>query len=196
MNRHLIIGRFGKADRVQVSASNGEVVTQLDFVVAKRRLEHDIGGSLDGLAKIGIFPSEVGVDLLVFAAHVQAADTRISRASESQDAGTREIRLVVPVSDPARWNAAIPVLQRILNFLTGDRWTVGFRPRPGGFQRTVSKKPAQLIPAPFDSLALFSGGLDSLIGAIDALEHGQTPLLISMQEMARPATPKISFSAH
>lgn len=179
MNRHLIIGRFGKADRVDIPAANGEVVTQLDFVVARRRLEHDIGSSLDGLAKIGIFPSEIGVDLLVFAAHVQAADTRISRASESQDAWTREIRIVVPVSDPARWNSAILVLQRILNFLTGDRWTVGFRPRPGGFERTVSKKPAQLIPPPFDSLALFSGGLDSLIGAIDTLEQGRTPLLIS-----------------
>ncbi|GLS32583.1 hypothetical protein SAMN04488498_14819 [Mesorhizobium albiziae] len=32
---------------------------------------------------------------------------------------------------------------------------------------------------PFDDLALFSGGLDSLIGAIDALEDGRTPLLIS-----------------
>ena len=32
---------------------------------------------------------------------------------------------------------------------------------------------------PFNDLALFSGGLDSLIGAIDTLEAGRTPLLIS-----------------
>jgi hypothetical protein len=36
-----------------------------------------------------------------------------------------------------------------------------------------------LVEPQFDDLALFSGGLDSLIGAIDALEAGRTPLFIS-----------------
>lgn len=179
MRRHLIVGRFGNSDETEIPSASGEVVTRLEFVVAKNRLEHDIGSSLDGLAKIGVFPSEIGLDLLVLAAHAQAADTRISRSTESQDGWTREIRLVVPVSDPARWNTAIPLLQRLLNFLTGDRWTIGFRPRPAGFEKAVHRKLPQLIPAPFDRLALFSGGLDSLIGAIDSLEQGETPLLIS-----------------
>lgn len=179
MRRHVIIGRFGNADRVGIPTANAEVATRLEFVVSKRRLEHDIGSSLDALSKIGVFPSEIGLDLLVLAAHVQAADTRISRITESQDAWTREIRIVVPVSEPARWNAAIPLLQRLLNFLTGDQWTIGFRQRPAGFEQAVHKRPRQLIRPPFDSLALFSGGLDSLIGAIDTLEQGRTPLLIS-----------------
>jgi hypothetical protein len=179
MRRHLIVGRFGSSDGADVPIANGEMSTQLEFVVAKRRLEHDIGSSLDDLSKVGVFPSEMGIDLLVLAAHVQAADTRISRSTESQDGWTREIRIVVPVSDPTRWNTAIPLLQRLLNFLTGDRWTLGFRPRPAGFENTVSDRPLQLIPAPFDCLSLFSGGLDSLIGAIDSLEQGKTPLLIS-----------------
>jgi hypothetical protein len=179
MRRHVIIGRFGNYDRVAIPTAAGEVATRLEFVVSKRRLEHDIGSSLDALAKVGVFPSEIGLDLLVLAAHVQAADTRISRATESQDSWTREIRIVVPVSDPARWNAAASLLQRILDFLTGDRWTIGFRPRPAGFEQIVRNRPPQLMPPRFDSLALFSGGLDSLIGAIDALEQGKTPLLIS-----------------
>jgi hypothetical protein len=179
MRRHVIIGRFGTSDRAVIPVADGEVSTRLEFVVSKRRLEHDIGRALDALSKIGVFPSEIGLDLLVLAAHVQAADTRISRSSESQDDWTREIRLVVPVSDPARWNTTIELLQRLLNFLTGDRWTVGFRPRPAGFEKTVRNMPPQLIPPQFDGLALFSGGLDSLIGAIDYLEQGKTPLLIS-----------------
>jgi hypothetical protein len=179
MRRHVIIGRFGNSDRAVIPIADGELSTRLEFVVSKHRLEHDIGSSLDDLSKIGVFPSEIGLDLLVLAAHVQAADTRISRSTESQDDWTREIRLVVPVSDPARWNTTIELLQRLLNFLTGDRWTVGFRPRPAGFEKTVRNKPPQLIPPQFDSLALFSGGLDSLIGAIDSLEQGKTPLLIS-----------------
>jgi hypothetical protein len=36
-----------------------------------------------------------------------------------------------------------------------------------------------LTGIPFDCLALFSGGLDSLVGAIDFLEHGRNPLFIS-----------------
>jgi hypothetical protein len=179
MRRHVIIGRFGTSDKVSIPTGEAEKATNLQFVVSKRRLEHDISSSLEALSKLGVFPSEVGLDLLILAAHVQAADTRIARATESQDDWTREIRVVVPVSEPGRWNNAASLLQRILDFLTGDRWTLGFRARPTGFERIVQNRPAQLISPPFDQLALFSGGLDSLIGAIDSLEGSHTPLLIS-----------------
>jgi hypothetical protein len=179
MRRHVIIGRFGSSDRLPVPTADGEVSTRLDFVAARRRLGHGIGQALDDLARFGVFPSEMGLDLLVLAAHVQAADTRISRTTESQDTWTREIRLVVPASDPARWSAVTALLQRMLNFLTGDRWTIGFRPRPAGFEAAVPARPPSLIPPVFNSLALFSGGLDSLIGAIDSLESGLIPLFIS-----------------
>jgi hypothetical protein len=36
-----------------------------------------------------------------------------------------------------------------------------------------------LIVTPFTKVSLFSGGLDSLIGAIDQLESGSAPLLVS-----------------
>jgi hypothetical protein len=85
----------------------------------------------------------------------------------------------VPVSDPERWAAATPIFVRTLNFLTGDRWSLGFRARPPRFARVAPTPPGRLIGPPFNDLALFSGGLDSLIGAIDALEAGRTPLLIS-----------------
>ena len=195
MNRHLIFGRFGSGDRAKVPTAKDERATRLQFVVAKRRLEHDIGEALDSLAKLGVYPSEVGVDLLVLAAHVQAADTRISRASESQDGWTREIRIVVPVSDLKKWNASVPLLERLLNFLTGDKWTVGFRSRPPGFEKVVPEKPAQLSSTPFDSLTLFSGGLDSLIGTIDLLYAGRTPLLISHADPTTSKTQQILFEA-
>jgi hypothetical protein len=178
MRRHVIIGRFGAGDRVSVPRADKEVATRLEFVAANKRLEHGIGDALDDLAKLGIFPSEIGVDLLVLAAHVHAADTRISRDTESQDTWTREIRLVVPVSDVTRWSAAVPLTCRLLNFLTGDRWMLEFRHRPRGFETVVQPR-RQLISPPYDTLALFSGGLDSLIGAIDVLEAGGVPLFIS-----------------
>ena len=179
MRRHVIVGRYGLGDRSRVPAFPGEIATQLDLVVGNHSLDHGIGGALDDLARLGIYPSEIGADVLVLAAHVHAADTRISRTSESQDGWTREIRLVVPVSAPERWTAVAPTFVRMLNFLTGDRWTIEFRARPRRFATVVQERPAELIGPPFDDLALFSGGLDSLIGAIDTLEAGRTPLLVS-----------------
>jgi hypothetical protein len=179
MSRHVIIGRLGSDDKVTVPTATGEVATQLQFVQATKRLDYGIGYALDDLAKLKIFPTETGVDLMILAAHVHAADTRISRESESQDGWTREIRLVVPVKDVALWRDASRVLQRMLNFLTGDRWIIDFRSRPAGFEETVRSAPKELLGLPYGNLSLFSGGLDSLIGAVDELEQGKTPLLIS-----------------
>ena len=178
MRRHLISGQFGPSDS-DSNQSEAEVLSRLDFVGSNGRLRFGISQALDDLAKIGIFPSEIGVDLFLVAAHVQFADTHISRTTESQNSWTREIRLVVPVSDPEKWDAAAPVLERTLNFLTGDIWTLNFRPRPTGFSTLVPCRTLQLTPIPYDCLALFSGGLDSLIGAIDLLQNEKNPFLIS-----------------
>ena len=179
MRRHVIIGRYGPGDRNRLPLGDGEFETRLDLVAGDRALDHGIGHALSDLAKLAVYPSEIGVDLLVLAAHVHAADTRVSRDRESQDGWTRELRLVVPVSDPDRWTSAGPIFVRMLNFLTGDRWSLGFRARPRRFARVAPIPPGKLIGPPFNDLALFSGGLDSLIGAIDALEAGRAPLLIS-----------------
>lgn len=179
MRRHVIIGRYGAADRSPLPLATGEIATRLDLVAGERALDHGIGRALDDLVRLGVYPSEIGVDILVLAAHVHAADTRVSRSSESQDGWTRELRLVVPVAAPERWTTAAPTFERMLNFLTGDRWSLEFRARPRRFARVVPTPPGRLIGPPFNDLALFSGGLDSLIGAIDTLEAGRTPLLVS-----------------
>lgn len=179
MKRQLLAGRLGPDDRFDVTVGTDEQRTYLQLVAGEKSLDYGIGGALTRLKKFGVFPSEIGIDLLVLAAHVHAADTRISRAEQSQDSWTREIRLVVPVSDPVRWSAAVPTLKKILDFLTGDRWMIGFRARPARFTKIAEVAPPSLIASPFDSLSLFSGGLDSLIGVIDLLEEGATPLLVS-----------------
>ena len=178
MNRHLIFGRFGDNDRQRVPHAAEEVATELELASGKR-LAYGIGRALDDLRALGLVPTELGIDFMVLAAHVHAADTRLSRASESQDGWTREIRLVVPVSDPTAWSAAADIVRRALDFLTGDRWSIGFRARPKEFGTIALPLPPNLLGAPFDGVSLFSGGLDSLIGAIDRLEVGKTPLLVS-----------------
>ena len=142
-------------------------------------LEYGIGHALRYLSDLGVFPTELGIDILILATHVFAADTRISRASESQDGWTREIRLIVPVSEPDIWIDAAPIFIRMLNFLTGDKWNLLFRHRPH-YATIISPRHSSALFAPqFDDIALFSGGLDSLIRAINSLEMRRKPLLIS-----------------
>ena len=179
MKRHLIAGRFGSGDKTVIPYDTSEQLTRLELTAGNKALDHGIGGALTDLKTMGVYPSEIGIDLLIVAAHVHAADTRISRLEQSQDSWTRELRLVIPVSDLDRWRAATPTLTKALNFLTGDKWNIGFRQRPSNFSTIGEASPPSLIAHPFDSLCLFSGGLDSLIGAIDLLNNGSTPLLVS-----------------
>ncbi len=180
MRRHVLIVRFGPLDSADVAVAPDEVVTSVDLVASQRRFGYGIGDALDNLKSLGLFPSEMGFDVLVIAALVHAADTRLSRATESQDKWTREIRIVLPVSDKVRWTAAAPLLKRMLNFLTGDRWSFTFRERPNNFIRIISR-PQRLFGTTLfkGGITLFSGGLDSLIGTVDILQKGRRPLLVS-----------------
>lgn len=179
MKRHVLVGRYGLEDRLPIPVNGDEQLTDLQLIVGERTLDHGIGAALASMKARGVHPSEMGIDLAVVAAHVHAADTRISRAHESQDSWTREIRLVIPVRDEQRWTAATTTLTKLLNFLTGDRWKLQFRPRPERFATIAETKIPSLLAPPFTALSLFSGGLDSLVGAIDLLESGAEPLLVS-----------------
>lgn len=78
MRRHVIIGRYGPGDRARLPLDAGEVETRFDLVSGERTLHHGIGRALNDIRRLGVYPSEIGVDVLVLAAHVHAADTRIS----------------------------------------------------------------------------------------------------------------------
>lgn len=179
MKRHSVIARLGADDRVAVSpAVIDSVVTEINFVDSYHRLEYGLGHALEQLHALALKPSEVGVDLAILAALVYAADTRIVRASDAQDGWTREIDLYVPVSNPGLWQNQAARLQDMLRFLTGDRWRFSFRERIRR-HRTFVQPPAELRLEQFTHLCLFSGGLDSFIGAIDLLVAKKKPLLIS-----------------
>lgn len=179
MRHHTILCRLGVDDTSRVSLQRRDtLVTELPLIDSDSRLDFGLGQALDQLRELGVHPSEIAIDFVVLAAAVTAADTRISRATEAQDFWTREIGLVVPVSDPQRWTQAAPLLVRTLNFLTGDRWALQFRRRPARM-KALSFPPEALRTASPTCVCLFSGGLDSFIGAIDLLAKGERPLLVS-----------------
>lgn len=179
MNRHSLICRFDPADKAKVKILQPDsAVTEIYYVPGLLRLEYGLGQFLDELEAFGLRPSETAFDLALLATLVFCADTRISRSIHSQDGWTREIDLYLPVQNKKMWEAVAPDVSHMLGFLTGDRWRLFFRGRPRT-HRKCTKDVQQLEFPRFDSVSLFSGGLDSYIGAIDLLKEKGRPLLVS-----------------
>lgn len=122
------------------------------------------------IGKVGSLPLPA-LEFLLFSASVFAADKKAPRRAAS-DRWTRHFQVSLPVSDPTVWNAASPYLSEALSFLTGDHWDLTWRRDPLQSWTTVAS-----APEPSDAVCLFSGGLDSLVGAIDLLE-GQPDLRV------------------
>lgn len=112
-------------------------------------------------------------DLLSIALSVTTADVAAVR-DRSPDGWTRELDLDIAVADPAFWNGQATALSEALAFLTTDRWSLRFH--EGGFLPAPPRQP--VMPAD-DCVVLLSGGLDSLVGAIDLCAFGQRPYAIS-----------------
>lgn len=112
-------------------------------------------------------------DFVTFASAVAATDKAILR-SASADGWTRMIDLTVSLVDPVAWNTRIAELERMLRFLTGDFWSLRFR--SGGVK---PPRPTESQKRDADCVCLLSGGIDSLIGAIDLTTDGKKPLFVS-----------------
>lgn len=111
---------------------------------------------------------------------VVAADETVPRG-RSADGWTREIALTVSVGEPDFWSTQTERLVKALRFLSGDIWNLEF---VGG--GVVPVPPRLSRPRAEDMVCLLSGGMDSLIGAIDAVQEGLRPILVS--QMAKGDT--------
>jgi hypothetical protein len=147
MRRHSIIARLGPSDRAHVETEfTNSVTTQIRFIDGERRFGYGIGQAIDRLAERGIVPSEIAVDLMLLAATVTAADTRISRATESQDSWTREINLHIPVQNTALWSGAAPLIVRSCTGAVRQRVPVLRRSRQlHRRNRLVGKRPESRV---------------------------------------------------
>lgn len=136
--------------------------------------------AIDRIRRLGVqIPAQV-MDFLSIALAVTAADTFVQRES-SEDGWTRQFSLKLPLHEPSRWIALKKALESALHFLSGDIWDFEFcdggyaPPKPySQHSRFYLIKLKEL-----DCVSLFSGGLDSAIGAIDLLTAGRAPLLVS-----------------
>lgn len=137
-------------------------------------MEHDTWRTLD-LHRL--HPSPIAVELFRVAVASYTADVRIAR-DDAFDRWTRDLVLHLPSSNPSAWDPALPILTELLTFLTGDHWDVRVRrarvARPAP-QPDIIRKSLELAA---DAVCLFSGGLDSLAGAIDQLDSGRRLALV------------------
>lgn len=121
----------------------------------------------------GVSPGTSSWDFLTLALAVNAADNVVERAP-SPDGWTRQIELEVVLYEPSPYESLATDIEHALRFLTGDFWKLTFA--DGGYP-----PPRPKFPTVFDAdcVCLLSGGLDSLVGALNLKNEGRKPLLVS-----------------
>ncbi len=126
-----------------------------------------------------------GLDFLLFAAAVYVADKK-ARRRFAPDRWTRDFEFSAPVSDLTRWEETTPALIEALSFLTGDRWTLEWR-REENWLRGARRHGR----GDFNAVCLFSGGLDSLVGAIDLLAKDRHLCVLLVGHYDSTLTPRV-----
>ena len=119
--------------------------------------------------KLPYWYSQQALDLLYISMAVFSAD-RLCLRKNAHDGWSREFSVFMPILEYDMWQNAKSTLEEMLNFLSGDKWTFIFRRREQSEEEKINydkwEKSKQKIKN-YDQICMFSGGMDSLIGAID-----------------------------
>jgi 7-cyano-7-deazaguanine synthase in queuosine biosynthesis len=140
------------------------------------------GGNVTLRFEIDGKPLEVGFDrtrrdFLDLATCVYILDEILLR-ERAADGWSRSFDLLFPVHDPARWEAGSGTLASMLWTLAGDEYRCSF-PLTTALQPLGSHR--RHLPSGYDAVCLFSGGMDSLLGAHKLLAEGKRVLLVGHQ---------------
>ena len=156
------------AQRLNHSGLDPEVNLQIE------NLSHVLLGSIDGRA----------ADLVKIASYAYSADQSVSRGGEADVYGRkwhRQMRLAIPVSDPRFWQrrSTSTALQVTLGFVSNDTWEFHFTKAKAEQSQLTLQLPEDELHSDPDCVVLFSGGADSLGAAVEAIQSGRRPLLVS-----------------
>jgi len=127
------------------------------------------------IRRAGFAPSVQAWDFTSIALSIAAVDMSYPR-KKSADGWTRQIELDICLKEPLMWVPQRGRLESTLCFLTGDFWKLNFY--SGGDAPPVPTQ-RQLKSYDADCVSLLSGGVDSLVGAIDLTASGRQPLFVS-----------------
>ena len=151
-----------------------QVLVELDTPLGAARVGTNTWDIVD---RQRLSPPQVALELYRLAVLAYTADTRLDRA-HAFDGWQRRIALYLPVSSAAAWRRGASTAESLLTFLTGDAWSVRLVPYnwPRSRQHKILRRRAR--PFTTSTVSLFSGGLDSLIGAIDLAAAGTPTYLV------------------
>jgi 7-cyano-7-deazaguanine synthase in queuosine biosynthesis len=130
-------------------------------------------------------PSQAGIDFLWFSAALYVADKKTPRR-HSPDRWTRTFEVTTPVTHPNCWATATPMFTEALSFLTGDQWVFHWRSEQNRIWNARS-----VGHASYNAVCLFSGGLDSLVGAINLLEDETQAHVLLLGHYDSPLTSRV-----
>lgn len=111
--------------------------------------------------------NELYSGLFLLSAEIYAIDRAINRKKDSINGWTRELDVEFKIPCASQFKPLSSDINHLLSFLTGDYWSCRFEESP------IIEWCHQEDIADYDEVTqvnLFSGGMDSLIGAIDYLE--------------------------
>ncbi len=187
--RHIILCNGAPKSTIRRRTDEPEPL-QLDYR-NDRRLRLQLP---DFVRRIGTIPDRV-LDLLELAAYVFAADRLTSRGAPDSlvfDSWSRTFHFAVKVRDIDFWNspATKEKLSELLEFISGDRqfkfeFVSGHSTQP---THLFDKEEFLLEPDKPHHVMLFSGGLDSLAGAVERLSTTADVVCLISHQSGQPST--------
>jgi len=134
------------------------------------------------------------IDFLEIASYVYSADCASPRGKkwtddDSTEPWSRDFSFVIPVREPEFWAGAEIqcLIEKILNFLSNDKYSFNFVPLERDRPEQAYFNFCDLKDWPFyapDRVIMFSGGLDSLAGAVEAAAAGTKLVLVSHRSVS------------
>jgi len=181
MNALRYVGGRGCRDQRyrQVLAQKENTTAVIDFVSGRPNVT--LRAEVDG-KPLALQTSPDVRDFRDVAVLTYIFDTLYSRRA-APDYWSRELHCIVPVRGQQLWKSVESLLCQLLRTLAGDQYSFEWLP--------IAALPAEprhkaAIPGGFDAVCLFSGGIDSLLGAYKLMSEGKRLLLVGHQ--SEPAT--------
>ena len=164
------VGKKGSGDESYASVLEDEGVNVIDTTRPKGNVSvHFLRNGKNAQVSL----RKAARDLFDLGICVYIADELLDR-EEGHDGWTRPFEFVMPVHDPTLWKRHEKRLAKLLGHLSGDRYRFEWLQR--GSLGTYGRH-RKGIPVGFDAVCLFSGGVDSLLGAYELLKLGKKVIL-------------------
>lgn len=130
--------------------------------------------------------TDAAFDFLQIALAIYTIDQTVSRESNGFQGWSRHLKVYIPVYKLDLWKSVKGLLENYIRFLSGDVWEFEFRQNE--YDRDINVDSNSHIQSNFTHVSLLSGGLDSLVGALDILSQGGKPVFVSHYKTGTEST--------